>query len=543
MRNSFIYNSYNILGLPIDSSQKDINTRINNIGKIITIGETGDGTVFESDLYIDSKERTQSLINECKSRLNDPVDRMTDYFFWFTIKTEADKQIVSAIMSKDMTYIESLYASGDYFQKKNAAIALSIIFEKSQFKTDFENALVKWDGFIHDDTFWSNWTKLYQSFDYLDTSSRLIDSYRDDIYKIISEKFFAVSELDDAIDAQIVNKYIEVSNETFEKVIEPYILKIRDYKAKLSAYHSSNSLLSSDHMISAQIKDDIVQLLKQSVKIYDNLKEAKLLDNPKITHQLNDLWNDFLSFLIKVHNEAMKHDSPRIENWDFLKQIIVNIEKLSTDPILDDRIKKSNDIAVKMIEELKERKLVEPYYSQLEDLLKKLTTVSFENETAITGFLNSYVSICTTVNKSGLMKYNSILQLITAIAGTFNMIAVEVSNAAQEVIGKRFQQFANAPQYSKQSIALEIKAIAPDVIDKLRFSQTILGRIKSVQIDAQLKETIVLNYDSITKMIISFNKSPLNTSDDDDDDANNLVGCVIPLVIVAIIIALIYFSP
>lgn len=503
MKNSFIYNSFNILGLPVDSSQKDIGTRIRNISKITAVdGEFSD----DFDLYINPKDRVPSIIKECEVRLNDAVDRMTDFFFWFTINSDEDKKIFKAILESNLDYLENLYANGDYFKKKNAAIGFSIIFEKTQKKSDFENALGKWAGFIHDDNFWNNWTKLYKSFDYLDTSSRLIDNYKDAIFAIISEKFFVVSELDDAVDSQIVNKYIEVPDESFEKAIEPHILKIREYKTKLTTYRSSNSLLSANDVINVQIKNDTVQLLKEAIKTNKKLSEAKLLGNPKIARELNGLWSDFLSLAIAVHNKAMQHNNPQIENLEFQEQIILHIQDLSTDPILNDRIKKNSDIAVEMIANLKERKQVGPYYSQLEDLFEKLSIISTDNEVLIDDYLNTFISIYDEVSIEGLLEFESISQFVTGIAGLFNRMAIQIINVERKSLLSQFLLLKFASQYEKQSITSEIRTSAPTYIKRLKFAKSILSEIRLLQIDTELKSTINSNYNSVTETINDLDK-------------------------------------
>jgi hypothetical protein len=495
MKDSFIFNSYNILGISAESSQKEIKSRINNIGKVLAVDET---VSFDYDLYISPAERQPELIKECEARLNDIFDRMVDYFFWFTIKTDVDKDIFRAVRENDLIYIDDLYSSGNVLQKKNAALAMSIVFEKSQKRDDFENALNKWAGLIQDGSFWNNWKKLYKGYDYLDTDIAVIDSFESRVTGIVVEKFFATSELDDVIDAQIVDKYIKVPNESFGKATEPYILKAREIEQKLQDYQSSKALLTYDHVVNYDIQMEVLDLLDEATQMYETIAATS---NSKIDHIFDNLWNSFLSLAIFAHNKASRDGDPKIENLEFQKKIIAKISHLSSDSMLNDRIKKNREIAEEMISDLKERQAVEPYYSQLETLAAKVANTSVERQAAIEHNIQDFKLLYSSVMRENLLSYSSISQLLNVLAGMFNMIAVDISNKAQEPLADKFQQLNRTQGADQIAIAIQIKASASSVLDKLKFAKSILEDLKSLHLNDDIKSTISSNYSSVTDTI------------------------------------------
>lgn len=476
MKNSFIHNAFHLLGADITSTQREIATKVSNAGKFLAIGED---IQHDDDLFLSTADRTPKLIKESESRLADPVDRLTDSFFWFVISTGDDSKIFDAVQAQDKDFLATLYESGDSFQRKNAAIGQSIIFEHTQKKTDFESALKMWAGILGDETFWNNWVKLYKSYDYLDTSERLIESFRRDIHQITAEKFFAVSKLDDAVDAQIVDKYIKVPEQSFEKTLEPHILQLREMKIRIQKLRTSPSLLTEELMVNQATKDEVNVLAGTTVDMQKQFAADKLLQNSKVTHELDTLIEQFLSLVITAHNRSMSYGEPLKENLQFMLGILALIEPLSTNPIVRDRIRKNNLILRDFVRDDAEFEQGAPHTLELYDLQRKLDSLPDDNTLVeYQGTIGTYLEYFrqrSAAIQSAVRDAGASPELLISISLRFHGLATQINNFAQGIL----QTIEHSVKNSQQPSSAAQNAIPTMRVarEHMRFAQFILVEI------------------------------------------------------------------
>lgn len=493
---SFILNPYNVLGLHSDSTQSEVRKRAGLIGKMLAIGESVE---FDSDVFINPSDRTLEAVKRCETRLNSPQDKLADVFFWFADSPEA----LTAANMQDRGYFQKLgsnagyMATRDYIEEKNAAVGLSVIFEKSQNIADFEQALQGWVSFVHLDSFWDYWAKYYKSIDYLDTSNRLVEEFRENIDSLIIEKFFEVSKLDDLIDAQIVGKYFEVSMETAEKAAEQQLGRIKELRIEADRLRNSNTLLNGQYVLSEASKGQISALLSKAIALHEELVENGQRDSPAVERELDSLWSDILAITVTAHNMSGQHDAVNLRDLEFLKQVIEKLYRESTDDLLDSRLKKNLSAIKEQMETLEELERVEPQFSRLTALVEKLANgnspnngyvdprltallekhgiIDSPNKEFVEARLSEFESIYIEIVNSGKLKYETLADAVSMTAGIFNKLAVTISNNAQKSVNRAAQSFKFntqiTPQNERFSLLVELDGAINSAISDLEFSK------------------------------------------------------------------------
>lgn len=502
---SFILNPYNVLGLHSDSTQSEVRKRAGLIGKMLAIGESVE---FDCDVFINPSDRTLEAVKRCETRLNSPQDKLADVFFWFADSPEA----LTAANMQDRGYFQKLgsnagyMATRDYIEEKNAAVGLSVIFEKSQNIADFEQALQGWASFVHLDSFWDYWAKYYKSIDYLDTSNRLVEEFRENIDSLIIEKFFEVSKLDDLIDAQIVGKYFEVSMEIAEKAAEQQLGRIKELRIEADRLRNSNTLLNGQYVLSEASKGQISVLLSKAIALHEELVENGQRDSPAVERELDSLWSDILAITVTAHNMSGQHDAVNLRDLEFQKQVIEKLYRESTDDLLDSRLKKNLSVIKEQMETLEEQERVEPQFSRLTALVEKLANRNFPNNEFVEARLSEFESIYKEIVNSGKLKYETLADAVTMTAGIFNKLAVTISNDAQESVNRAALRIEFTPQNQRFSLLAELNGAINSAISDLEFSKKVLGRLKNMQIDPTLRSTINQNYSGVSSTISSLNQ-------------------------------------
>ncbi len=534
MTKSFISNPYNILGLPSDSTQGDVRKRVRLIEKMIAIDEE---VSFDTDLFIDSADRSIDSIKASEGILNDPYEHMTAVFFWFV-----NDEPVDALTGLFKPYFDTLFneadsgGKSDFAAMKDAAVGLSIVFELTQREVDFDDALKKWSLLIGSDRFWDFWFKYYKSIDYLDTSDRLLSEFRSNIESVIVEKFFEVSKLDDVVDASIVGKYFTVSSATKEKAAEAQVLRIKALRAEVDAFDASRSNFISAHVLNDHGRIRVRDLIDSAIALREELNYDGGVSSPAIENEFDGLWGDIMGLLVGIHNESGQHDAIRLDDLKFQKKMLGLISGQASSPITKNRMKENTDALENEIAALEERKLIDPEYTQLTELVKELADIPTNDTERIDKKLTLFEQTFGRIEASGKLKYKTLADAVSGTASVFNMIAVMIANDAQEDVGPALQMVDNVARrlqraeagLSGNSVFISKEAARNDFISALSDramvaarlesslekaqnglskSRNILRRLKAIKVDTETREKIEKNcseaestYNSIVEM-------------------------------------------
>jgi len=244
--------------------------------------------------------------------------------------------------------------------------------------------------------------------------------------------------------------------------------------------------------MSATGKKDARALLEDSVALKNAMWSEGIRDNSAIDREFDGLWGDLQSLMTTAHNKSGQRDALTIGDLEFQSDYLGQLEKVSTDPILSNRLKQNKTVVDEEISGLKEQELIEPQFGKLSKLIDELGELSPTDIEGLNTLSARFYDLYREIQKSGKLKYDMLSGAVTMIAGLFNMIVVGISNEAQESVAKamRAVERSQGDQRRKLELVLGLSASATAAIERLQSGRAILARINEMQIDPKLKSTI-----------------------------------------------------
>jgi hypothetical protein len=198
MTNTLFNNSYRILGLDNSASLKEINKRSKDIINLLAIDEKPH---YDLDFDILDSLRTEAKVKESAQNLGNPKKKIVDYFFWFDIQDSTDQKAADLIKKMDTVGARDIWAQAiennsskkEFYQKNLAILDLFILSEKDA-KYSIEESLKIWKELLSSDKFWSDFVKIYKLNDDLDTSTEVIDNFRNNASSVLSDIYADLGE-------------------------------------------------------------------------------------------------------------------------------------------------------------------------------------------------------------------------------------------------------------------------------------------------------------------------------------------------------------
>lgn len=499
---SFIYNSFNVLGLLSNSSQADIRKRIGYLNKLLAIGEIAE---FNCDVLDIAKKRTTESIKNCEARLYDPRGHIEDSFFWLTDSNEFFEAInrLDTNYFKDLMYSASSVHFCNYDRKKNTALALSIIFEATQNKDCLEDALICWAELANDNQFWNYWIKEYRLTDSLDTSDHIITEFRSAAVSAIIERFLTASNSDHLTVLGAIGKYFIMPDSIIEKVIGQQLETIKELRIKAGQLRNSDSLLTKNYTIRQASKKQIMALVQSAIDLYDELVNRELLNSlpPIIKNELNQLVGDIMTITVVIHNELANNNPTNYQDLKSLQDIIEQLYQVSTDDLLDHRLKENLETIEKEIRFLKETEYLEPQLSELTELITDIASTQQINSTRVKEAFNKFIRIYNSSLDEGKTASTILAEAIATAVVIFNGLAVTLSNNAQENFNSIMQEANTAPHDRRYLFIPSILSTLDSTVADVELSSKILKKLREIPADSTMEKTIYQNYTIALKVL------------------------------------------
>lgn len=241
MINTLLGNSYNILGLENTSSEKEILKRSKEILNLIEIDETPE---YDLDIGPVKSLRTERNIKDSIQKLTDPKKRIKEYFFWFDLQDSVDEDAITNIRIQNFPKAISVWreeikkdnSKSIYYQKNLAILYLILLSINDDDLNYYKESLELWKNIIRLDRFWNSYIKIYKLNDNLNTSSEIIDIFKDQVLKYLSDIYTALSQKNGKNYISDFSKAFNIKGEKLEKeVLNPIYNKINDAVEELEA--------------------------------------------------------------------------------------------------------------------------------------------------------------------------------------------------------------------------------------------------------------------------------------------------------------------
>jgi hypothetical protein len=350
MSRLFADNAFNILGLETSTSQKEL---IKQSKKIIVFIKNQEDFESESDLSsISPVSRTEASVNDAVQRLNSPIKRIKEYFFWFEIENDDDENNIKLL--QDNQYDEAIdnwknRADKSFTAKRNLAITSSILLNHTGYKKYLNQSIEYWKDIVNSEKFWSHFEKVYELNDEMGTSKSAINDFRDNILDQLSDFYSDISrsKKDNSVYAAFNTAFGTKGQKVQDEILTPIFERINDASEQLRLLNASQ-----DNILSSQESMAIKRLVKKIQDSFQEIKEIGLYEDSsskvmrdKAADAINvvavDLFNnldeDDKAIALLKFAKSFAH-GPKIlsqikENYDYIKR--VTSHKKLIEPIND----------------------------------------------------------------------------------------------------------------------------------------------------------------------------------------------------------------
>lgn len=159
MTTSLKDNAYHVLGLSGAATTKQILQRSNEIVQRLKIDDVPD---YELDIPAFKNNRTEEAVKDALRRLQAPKSRLREYFFWFRIADDLDKEAARHLTQKDFDQAIAVWQSASEEQsgsglshRRNLALALTIsLLQGADPVGRIESSLSTWASLLNSPQFW-----------------------------------------------------------------------------------------------------------------------------------------------------------------------------------------------------------------------------------------------------------------------------------------------------------------------------------------------------------------------------------------------------
>lgn len=280
MSRLFSHNAFSILGLDTSASQREIIRRSKDIIKFLSIDQTKD---YPTDIAsINKTERSDFSVNDAVQRLNSPIKRIREYFFWFEIENEQDEKNLDLL--RDNQYDEALEdwkirAEKSLTSKRNFAIASSLLLNNTGYNKYLKQSLNAWKDVVESDRFWSHFEKVYALNDEVGTSKAAVEDFRGKVIEYLSDFYNDVSrrKKDNSIYAAFSVAFGVKSKKVQDEVLGPIFERVNSTSEKLEGLN-----VSEDSIISPQEVMAIKRLVKRLQDSFQEIKELGLFEDSHV---------------------------------------------------------------------------------------------------------------------------------------------------------------------------------------------------------------------------------------------------------------------
>jgi len=501
MSRLFSDNAFNILGLETSSSQKEL---IKESKKIIVFIKNEEDFDSDSDLSsINPASRTEASVNDAVQRLNSPIKRIKEYFFWFEIENDDDENNIKLL--QDNQYDEALdnwkeRAKKSHTAKRNLAIASSILLNHTGYKKYVRLSINSWEDILGSDKFWGHFEKVYELNDEIGTSKEAITEFKAHVLEELSDFYTDVSrrKKDSSIYSTFSSTFGVKGQKVQDEVLDPIFEQINNASEKLRVLNASQ-----DNKLSPQEKMTIKRLVNKIQDLVQEVKDLGLHEDTqskvmrdKAATAINivaiDLFtnlgeNEKAVALLKIAKSLAT--GPRAislinANYDFIKQVVSH--RKIVDPINDLIEKEQYEEALELLnsEQLKNKsdKILQTYFTKrIQWCVTALATRDFKEaerlfeadnyEEAETWFKSVYDFIYSYIDN-----YDINIETLDGVLETLNTKLVYLNADSIGAVSSYRQEVIENSNFDKEtSFELPIIAILLDCVIYRRMSQVIPG--------------------------------------------------------------------
>lgn len=341
----FLGNSYNILGLETDATEKDIIRRAKEIANLLKIDEQPE---YPHDIFFKKDIRTAASVEKARQNLLDDKKQIKEFYFWFSLSDNTDEKAIAALHDEDILSCLQLLTkksknnTNDYVTLKNLAIAESIAFTVKKQKKYLHDSVKHWAKLLASDTAWSSFKKLLGLIDNFNLDEAAIQTFQHRTAAQYLSDFYASmsKELNDpSIYATFSDKTNVKNGQVISSMVEPILSEILDTAKELA---SKQYKYNNEHQL---VYDDYRYIKNQLYKIQTLLTQlesmgSSIWSNPKTITVRDDVANLLRSTSVELFNKIDVAEN--IDDYMLSLSLVEEGKKISGSS--STKIRLSNDV-------------------------------------------------------------------------------------------------------------------------------------------------------------------------------------------------------
>lgn len=382
MANLFRDNAYNVLGLDISATQKEINKRSKEIVKRLRIDEEPE---YETDISVAKPKRTEHTVKEAVQKLSSPTKKIQEYFFWFDVESDKDEKALELLQAGNIDeaiqvweHDSSKETATGFVAKKNLAILASVLLVEKGQKKYLTQSISCWRDLITSDKFWAYFDKIYALNDEVGTSDSAIRGFKSKVTDVLSDFYTDVSQ--NKADNSFYSLFAQVFGVKGQKmqrdVLSPIYEAINDISEKLR-----NLNISEDNIISPEEIKELKRLTKLLQTNFDKLKELGLYSDSQSKTMRDKAAEALRTVALDLYNNLGESEKP-VALFNIASKIAGTtgtINKINKD-IETLRAYRSDEKIIKPINELLEEEKYREALDVILPLIPKYKNDKFLNE-------------------------------------------------------------------------------------------------------------------------------------------------------------------
>lgn len=191
MATSLKYNAYHVLGLEGSASGRAILHRSNEIIQRLKID---DHPEYPLDIIVLGHFRSEDSVRDAVRRLQAPKLKLAEYFFWFRVDDELDKEATRCLIRREYHNATNIWQMGanvgdeaSFRYKRNLALAQTVALAVGGGEQDLHGSLSAWKSLIESGPFWSAFMQTYNNDSDHPVSDEALTDFRENVGKYLSD--------------------------------------------------------------------------------------------------------------------------------------------------------------------------------------------------------------------------------------------------------------------------------------------------------------------------------------------------------------------
>lgn len=315
MSNILKSNAYQVLGLDLTVSEKDILKRSKEILNRLKIDDIPE---YDSDIELFSNLRNEDSVKEAIQNLQSPKKKMVEFFFWFYISDDTDKKALKYIKSKDYQSAIEIWGK-DYKEdtvsslnhKKNLALFLTYLLSIEDNKDCVQKSILLWKSIFDSEKYWSSFKKVFSLYNEQSLDNTKLDKFKTDAVNYLGDIFteFYEKYKNNIYIEKFEGSFSIKSNKIQDKILNPAYEKINNAVEILEKMKvSSNGVLDDEE------SKEIKKLIKIIQVELNNLVDVGLYEDSQTILMRDRVSESLRAIMLDIHNN--------LDNVDLAKKIL-----------------------------------------------------------------------------------------------------------------------------------------------------------------------------------------------------------------------------